>query len=298
MTASLSIGELAARTGVAPSTLRIWEERHGFPEPSRLGSGHRRYAEADAAVVAEVARLRDSGMRLEAAITAARREAEHQAQVAGGPRPRSVHAELRRRDPGLPVHRLRKRTLVALSHAIEDEFCARARDARLFGLFQRPEHFAPSRARWRELALLARSTHVFADFADDVPVDGGDGIQLVRLEERSPLLREWAVVCDSTEAPIVLTAWEVPGQVGVPQPHRVFEATWSLDPGLVRDAARVCAGAAAGTPGGPRLVAELADAPPGVPADPALAAAFFNRAVAYLDRPEPRAGRRAGQAPA
>ena len=52
MSTSLSIGELSARTGVTPSTLRIWEERHGFPVPTRLGSGHRRYDEGDAVLVA------------------------------------------------------------------------------------------------------------------------------------------------------------------------------------------------------------------------------------------------------
>ena len=47
MTTYLSIGELSSRTGVTPSTLRIWEERHGFPVPTRLESGHRRYAEGE-----------------------------------------------------------------------------------------------------------------------------------------------------------------------------------------------------------------------------------------------------------
>jgi MerR family transcriptional regulator, light-induced transcriptional regulator len=285
MTTSLSIGELASRTGVTPSTLRIWEERHGFPVPTRLGSGHRRYSDQDVALVSEVARLRDLGMRLDAAITAVRLEVAHQAEVAPGPRPRSVHAQLRRRDPGLPVHRLTKRTLIGLSHAIEDEFCARARDGHLFGLFQQARHFAPARARWRELALLARSAHVLADFAPGTP--GEDDIHLVALPERSPLRREWAVVCDATEAPIVLSAWEVPGQVGVPEPRRLFEATWTLVPALVRDASRVCADAVAADPDhpeGPALVAELTAAPSAEPADPALAAAFFNRAVAYLDQ--------------
>lgn len=282
MSTSLSIGELAARTGVTPSTLRIWEERHGFPVPTRLESGHRRYAETDAALVSEVARLRDSGMRLEAAIAAARREAEHQAEVSPGPRPRSVHARLLRREPGLPVHRLSKRTLIGLSHAIEDEFCVRARDGHVFGLFQRAQHFAPARPRWREIALLARSAHVFADFPADARDE--DDLQLVSLPDRSPLLREWAVVCDATEAPIALTAWEVPGQVGVPELRRVFEATWTMVPSLVREASRVCAQAAVDTPGGPALVEELAAPPSGDSADPALASAFFNRAVAYLDQ--------------
>ena len=39
----LSIGELAAATGVAVPTLRAWERRYGRPAPARLRSGHRRY---------------------------------------------------------------------------------------------------------------------------------------------------------------------------------------------------------------------------------------------------------------
>ena len=47
MTPSLTIGELAERTGLSPTTLRMWEQRHGFPTPVRLPSGHRRYEESD-----------------------------------------------------------------------------------------------------------------------------------------------------------------------------------------------------------------------------------------------------------
>jgi len=39
----LSIGELAASTGVSPDTIRVWERRYGAPKPVRLASGHRRY---------------------------------------------------------------------------------------------------------------------------------------------------------------------------------------------------------------------------------------------------------------
>ena len=68
MTSSLTIGDLAQRTGVAPATLRVWESRHGFPRPSRRDSGHRRYDEHDVELVTQVLRRRDSGMRLEVAI--------------------------------------------------------------------------------------------------------------------------------------------------------------------------------------------------------------------------------------
>ena len=39
----LSVGRLAAATGISADTLRIWERRYGKPKPERLPSGHRRY---------------------------------------------------------------------------------------------------------------------------------------------------------------------------------------------------------------------------------------------------------------
>ena len=279
---SLSIGDLSARTGVTPTTLRIWEERHGFPEPSRRASGHRRYSEADAALVSDVSRLRESGMRLDAAIAAARREAEQSAWVPTGPRSLSVHAAMLRHSPHLTVYRLRKPTLIALSHAIEDEFCVRARDACLFGLFQRVKYFESARVRWRELARLAGHAYVFTDFPHE-SVEGR--LAMVQLDASSPLASEWAVVCDATEVPVALSAWEVPGQQGVPERRRIFEATWTLDPETVRVAAGVCVRAArdADAPDTAAVEIELAGRRL-ARADPRLTEAFFNRAVSYLDR--------------
>ena len=39
----IAIGEVAATTGIAPETLRMWERRYGRPVAVRLPSGHRRY---------------------------------------------------------------------------------------------------------------------------------------------------------------------------------------------------------------------------------------------------------------
>ncbi len=41
----LSIGDVAAATGISAETLRIWERRYGRPEAVRLPSGHRRYTD-------------------------------------------------------------------------------------------------------------------------------------------------------------------------------------------------------------------------------------------------------------
>lgn len=42
-----SVSDLAAVAGVAPSTIRSWETRYGFPASSRTAGRHRRYTDAD-----------------------------------------------------------------------------------------------------------------------------------------------------------------------------------------------------------------------------------------------------------
>ena len=44
----LNISALSRRTGVAPDTLRKWEQRYGVLNPTRTGGGQRRYTEMDA----------------------------------------------------------------------------------------------------------------------------------------------------------------------------------------------------------------------------------------------------------
>ncbi len=296
---TLSIGDLAQRTGVAPATLRMWEQRHGFPVPMRLASGHRRYRATDVVVVEDVLRRREEGVRLDIAIEQAVARFLEQAR----PAPSSVFAELGRRHPQLAAHRLRKTSLIALSWAIEDEFCAKATRPHLFGAFQRPEFYAPSLPRWRELARVARSAHVFADFAGSDPVAPGDstGPVEVALAGDAPLRREWVVVCDSAELSAALAAWELPGQDDVPDRDRVFEAVWTVDPEAVRDAARVCAAMArhAGAPDAASVADELAAPVHQVRADLGAVTTLFNRVVAYGDavswRDRQRSRRRAGQ---
>jgi len=279
----LTIGALAERTGLSPATLRMWEQRHGFPSPQRLASGHRRYLESDVSAVERVARRREAGMRLDVAIADAM--ADHDS---GG---MSVYAELRRRHPHVPVQRLHKRTLLALTWAIEDEFCAKAERAVLFGAFQQKRYYMSAQARWQELALVSRSAFAFAEFPDlDRPqVDESGprpGPVLVPLPPEEPMAREWALICDSVDLPAALTAWELPGQVGVPDRERVFESMLTVDPDAVRDAARTCARVAhrAGAEGAAPALHDLADQPrPGV-ADLASVSAMLGRVLSYVDR--------------
>lgn len=292
----MTIGELAAATGVGAATLRAWERRHGFPEPLRLPSGHRRYDEALVAVVLDVVHRRDNGVRLDVAVAGAL------AAVTGPggpgllvPGERSVFAALRRRHPQLSPQRLGKPMLLALSWAIEDEFCSRALDPHLFGSFQHASYFRAARPRWDDLALSARTTVVFADFSGAPgPAPAGTGPAQVHLDEGSPLRREWAVVCDDDDLPAVLTAWELPGQQHVAEADRLFDAVWTVERRAARDAARACARAAydTGAPWAADLLERLAPEPPPGQVDPATQTALFNRVLAYVDRQARRGGHR------
>lgn len=274
-TGSLTIGELARQTGVAPATLRMWESRHGFPVADRLSSGHRRYRPETVDRVRGVLRRQAAGVRLEAAIA--------EAGVAAPATP-SVYAELRRAHPELTPHVLRKSTLVAFSQAIEDECVARADRALLFGAFQHDRHLRASLARWEDLARTARATIAFVVGSPELPA--GSRIVTVPLAEDAPMRREWAIVCDATPLPVALSAWELPGQDDVPDAQRRFETVWTLDPAAVRAASRVCARVAfeAKVGGGAALVDELEETPRVLAGDLTAAARLFSRVVAYVEQ--------------
>lgn len=265
----LTIGDLARRTDLSPATLRMWEARHGFPVARRLASGHRRYAEDDVTAVREVVRHKTAGLRLDQAIARVRADGE--------PVTPSVFAQLRRKHPHLQTHRLHKRTLVAVSRAFEDEFCARAGRGVVWGGFQDERFYRPARARWQELARVADRVTVLADFPSP---DGEASPAEVDLPADAPLRREWVLVVDSDAVAVALAAWELPGQNGVVDPERVFETIWTVDPAAVREAGRVCgwvasaAGFALPAPENP--VTGLIDQ--------SAVNALFNRVVAYVDR--------------
>lgn len=272
---SLTISELADRTGVAAPTLRSWEARYGFPSPRRMTGGHRRYDEADVAAVQEVLRHRESGLALEAAVRRVREVATQ---------PRSVYAELRRTHPALVPQALAKETLVALSHAIEDECCARAARPLLFGSFQRAQFLRASRRRWDELARTAAAAVVFADLPSPARPHPGRPIE-VAVPPQAPLTREWAIVCDARDLPACLVAVERPGQPPEPDGRRRFDAVWTVDPAVVRTASRVAASLAdAYRPGWrPEPLGILEEQPVAASPDLTRAADLLNRMVGYLD---------------
>jgi DICT domain-containing protein len=239
------IGTVVDRTGVAEATLRMWERRYGFPAPERLPSGHRRYSDRDIELIQSVAARRATGLSVAAAIEQTRHE-----EGRGEP---SIQAALRRRHPDLEPRVLNKPLMLALSRAIEDEALARAERLILFGAFQRERFYRESGVRWRELARTADVAVVFADFdrlraPRDAPAE-------VPVSRQDALNREWALVCEGESFGVCLAGWEIPGGPGGPEDERRFEAIWSVEPEVVRTAARVCAGLAAARD--PGLVGEI-----------------------------------------
>jgi DICT domain-containing protein len=276
----LSIREIARETGIPEGTLRMWETRYGFPVPERLPSGHRRYSGDDVARVRQVARDREAGLSMRAAIDRAR-------ELTSAPEV-SVFAGVRRRRPDLQPYLLPKRTLVGLSHAIEDECAARAERPVLFGSFQRVRFWNHAQRRWRELARTAHAAVVFADFAEaNVPDDPRTPVELP-IDRSDPLGREWSIVCDAPDYSAFLAGWERPGQDDVADLERRFETIWSVEPSLVREAARISAGLVERSEPAvvERFLDRLRDTPPSSGEELRLVGALTNRMVAYVSEAE------------
>ena len=225
----LTIGDVAARTGVSVTTLRAWEMRYGFPVPTRLASGHRRYRIEDVATIERLERDRAGGLSLAAAMARARREA-----AASAP---SIFAGLRARYPDLVFHVLGKRAMYAMSRAIEDECLAAGGDAVVIGSFQRERFYRESERRWRELARTADAVIALAEFSAERH-RSGQPVE-VAIPPASALAREWAIVCDGPGAAAVLAGWEQPRRARAADLRRRFEAIWSTDAEVVREASRI-----------------------------------------------------------
>lgn len=272
---AFSIGEVADRTGIPEGTLRMWERRHGFPEPDRLPKGHRRYSKRDIELVRRVASERAAGASLPLAIERAIRDIESP--------PASLYAMLRRRHADLVPHTLNKRSMLGLSRAIEDECLARAERPLLFASFQRARFFRCEEERWRGFARGAALTIAFADFEQLRLPRAGPAELPIGADH--PLAREWAIVCDAPAHAACLVGWERNTTVTAPAAARRFEAIWTVDPEIVRDAARMYADIAAGMR--MELVEPVRARLDAAPAQPAreqlrLAAAITNRMLSSL----------------
>src|SRR5688500_4140353 len=64
MATTLNIAALSRRTGIAPDTLRKWEQRYGILRPERTSGGQRRYSERDVVRVEWLRDRLDEGYRI------------------------------------------------------------------------------------------------------------------------------------------------------------------------------------------------------------------------------------------
>lgn len=275
----LTISEVAERTGMTVAGLRNWEARYGVPAPSRTASGQRRYRDSDCRLILDILRRRGTGLALSVSVA--------QARAGAGPAARetSLFAAVRRRQPQLPVHKLDKRLLLALTWAIEDECCATASSPLLLGAFQTQRHYESARRRWESMASTGRYTIVFAGF--DGPASRTERLAEIPIDDTSPLRREWALVCDSPDQPACMIGWEPPGQEDRRDRDRTFEMVWSVDPQVVREAARVGVGIASQKL--PEVAREagarLAEPAPPASADLRRASGLIERMLDYLAQP-------------
>jgi DICT domain-containing protein len=273
----LAIKDVAERTGIAAGTIRMWEQRHGFPEPQRLPSGYRRYTPEDVETLRRVQAYRRRGLSVSAAIDRAR-------ETAGASDLPSLYAAVAAAGHAARPQVLRKSTLEALSRAIEHETLALAAAPVLVGAFQRERFYRPIETRWRRMAAHADAAVVFADFPRTRHPPGGP--DELRIEPAAALGNEWAVIVDAPGFAASLVAWERPGEGTGAERDRRFEALWTLDPEAARRACRAAApmAAAIDPATGERLEALLADRPLALEQPVPALTALANRVVAYLER--------------
>ena len=183
----LAIKDVAERTGLAPGTIRMWEQRYGLPVPGRAESGYRVYTADDVELLRRAVSLRERGWSVPAALDRAR------TLIDATDRP-SIYGAIASADVPVKPQVLRKRTLIAISHAIEDETIARAAGPVVFGAFQHERNYRHEEHRYRRMAERADAAVVFADFPlprlDAAPAE-------IPIPPDAALGNEWAVIVDA-----------------------------------------------------------------------------------------------------
>ncbi|MFR9777901.1 DICT sensory domain-containing protein [Micromonospora sp. MS34] len=131
---------------------------------------------------------------------------------------------------GRTPERLTKRSLVAVSHAIERAALATAEDGPLvvLALFQRPPYFARERAVYERIA--ARATVTVVGMVGPSPAQLPPGTYGVALDEAEELAREWSVVALTPRFGATLVAYDR-GEVAPAatlESGRLFDGRWGF----------------------------------------------------------------------
>ena len=275
----MAIKDVAERTGLAAGTIRMWEQRYGFPEPQRSASGYRVYSDDDVAILRRVRGYRERGLSVPAALERAR------SSDTSTDRP-SIYGAVLSSDTPIQAHVLRKSTLFAISRAIEDEAIARAAGPIVVGAFQFERNYRSVEHRYRRLAEQADVALVFADF-DELRRPPGGPIE-IPIAADDALGNEWAVVVDAPGYAACLLAWEQPEShrdLDRADGDRRFESMWTLDPRVVRQSCEVAAGLAGRVepPLGAELHGLMAERPLAMEEPVPGLTALTNRILAYLE---------------
>jgi DNA-binding transcriptional MerR regulator len=224
------VSEAARQLGVSTSTLRSWELRYGLVPSVRSTGAHRRYSPADIHRLQAMQRLVSQGVpTAEAAKTVGHTQHDEPDS--------SIATGLRDRHPELQTRGLTKRSLIALSRAVEDEWAVRGAGGVLVGAFQKERFYRQSQRRWRELARTARTCVAFADFPQRAEEPSGP-VELP-LAPDALAHREWVVLCHGPGLRVCLVGWQRPSNLAE---HKAeYETLWTLDPALVSEATRIAA---------------------------------------------------------
>jgi DICT domain-containing protein len=271
---SLAIKEVAEQTGLAAGTIRMWEQRYGFPEPARTPGGYRVYTRQDVITLQRVIAFRGRGLSVPAALERAR------AMESATDRP-SIFGAIAAGDSPVRPQRLRRRTMLALSQAIEDEAMARAAGPIVVASFQAEDNYRAVEHRYRRLARVADAVAVFARFPELRAEREDDPVE-IPVEPADALGHEWAVIVDAPGFAACLVGWETPAGA---RGERVFEAIWTMDAAVVRQGIQVgavLAGRVSPALGG-RIEGLLVDRPLAVDAPTSGLTALTNRIVGYMD---------------
>lgn len=127
-----------------------------------------------------------------------------------------------------------RRTMVALSHVIEEQAAAGGAQTLLFATFQRLSLYAVEAPRYRAIAPHFAQVYVFG--VADVAVPDVPNVRVVPLEPGWPLVQEWSVLASGPRVAVGLLARDVEG-FDLARRSRSFEGLFTTDAALIDAAA-------------------------------------------------------------
>jgi DICT domain-containing protein len=145
-------------------------------------------------------------------------------------------------DPTLSVYQLaarsqeqrivvnHRRTMLVISHEIENTIIKHQVRARVFSAFQWMSRFTPQVARYQRLAQFAEAVYVFGCM-DTVPPPIAN-VHYIPLKQTDQLAKEWFLIADSPEYFTALATEEITPP-RTPEEERQFQGIWTFDEDLV-----------------------------------------------------------------